>query len=161
MKLIFTASEANHAANEWHANCGPMSLAAALMIDLPTVRCFIPGFDAKGYTNPTMMEAALATAGILYNRTTKLKTQVPCEGLNRIQWEGPWLEPGVPAGAAYGYTHWIAYAEGHVFCSAVGLIGWVPIIEWRDLVAKVCREEIKRCTGWHITHHYNFEVLAK
>jgi len=161
LKLMFNAADANAANDAWGANCGPLSLAAALALDLPTVRTFIPNFEQKGYTNPTMMEAALVKAGIRYTRTTKLMTQVPCEGLNRIQWEGPWLKPGVPPMAAYGYTHWIAYSEGRVFCSAVVLIGWLPMAEWREEIARVCKEEIKRCTGWHITHHYAFEVLAK
>lgn len=160
MKLMFNAAAANHASDAWGANCGPMSLAAALMLNLETVRTLIPGFEQKGYTNPTMMEKALDKTGIMFNRTARLKSLEPCEGLNRVQWEGPWLKPGVPPMAAYGYTHWIAYANGHVFCSAIGLVGWVPFDQWRIEVQKVCNG-IRRCTGWHITHHYNFEVLAK
>lgn len=161
MKLMFTAKDANAASAEWGANCGPMSLAAALALDLQTVRPLIAGFEEKGYTNPTMMRGALECVGIQYVRTSKLRTQELCEGINRVQWEGPWLRPGVPPIVAYGYTHWIAQSGGKVFCSATGLIGWVPISEWKVLIAKVCRDEIKRCTGWHVTDHYAFEVLAK
>jgi hypothetical protein len=160
MNLLFNAKAAEAAYAEWGANCGPMSLAAALALDLPTVRTMIDGFEGKGYTNPTMMLRALDRAGIKYQRSSKLKTQDLCEGINRLQWEGPWLRPGVPPAAAYGYTHWVAAAEGRVFCTATAVIGWMPRKEWERRIATVC-QEIKRCTGWHVTDHYAFEVLAK
>jgi hypothetical protein len=163
LMLMFNAAEANAAQEEWGANCGPMSLAAALALDLPTVRQLLApvGFEGKGYTNPTMLEAALTRAGINFTRKTGLYTSALAEGISRIQWEGPWLKKGVPFGVAYRHTHWVAHCQGKVLCTATGLINWLPIAEWRDLVGKVCREEIPHCTGWHATHHYTFEVLAK
>ncbi len=161
MKLNFTEADSDRANTDWGANCGPHSLAAALWLDLSTVRDFMPEFAAKGFTTPTMIEAALDRAGIRYERTTKLRTTDLCEGISRIQWDGPWLKPGVPFGAAYQKTHWVAHSSGFVFCTAIWApFGWTPIADWRKLVVDCC-QEIKACTGWHVTHHYAFEVLAK
>jgi hypothetical protein len=160
MRLNFTEQDSERASAEWGANCGPHALAAALWLDLSTVRDLMPDFEDKGYTTPTMMESALKAAGINHTRTTKLRTSELCEGISRIQWEGPWLKPGVPFAAAYHHTHWVAQAGGFVFCTAVPLFGWIPIETWRRVVGVVC-QDIKNCTGWHATHHYAFDVLAK
>lgn len=159
MKLLFTEADSDAANGEWQANCGPHSLAAALALDLPTARTLMPEFESKGYTNPTMMKAALDRAGINYVVTKGLKTLDLCEGISRVQWEGPWLKPGVPVGAAYYHTHWIASACDQVLCTCTA-IDWFPAVAWRKHLETVCAG-IPRCTGWHITHHYAFEVLAK
>jgi hypothetical protein len=159
VKLHFTEEQSDLANAEWGANCGPHSLAAALALDLETARRFMPEFAGKGYTNPTMMAAALARVGVTPVITKGLKTRDLCEGISRIQWEGPWLKPGVPAGAAYYHTHWVASACDMVLCTCTA-IAWLPAITWRQHLTGVCAT-ISRCTGWHITHHYAFEVLAK
>jgi hypothetical protein len=159
MKLLFDDAAFTLANGLWHVNCGPGSLAAALALDLETVRQLMPEFEGKGYTNPTMIEQALGRAGIVFRRTKGLVTDVLCEGINRVQWSGPWLKPGVPAGAAYQRTHWVAAAQGMVFCTC-SAIAWIPLAAWRAHMHTVC-STIPRCDGWHVTHHYAFDVLAK
>lgn len=161
MKLNFTEEDSIRAFDEWGANCGPHSVAAALWLDLSTVRDLMPEFHGRGYTTPTMIEAVLTRTGINYQRTTKLKTVDLCEGINRIQWEGPWLKPGVPFAAAYHKTHWVAQCDGMVYCSATPFFTWAPVETWKRYLASVVIEQIKNCTGWHVTHHYAFDVLAK
>ena len=168
MKLRFTEDDSAEANCAWGANCGPHAVAAALMLTLDQVRpLFAPKFEEKfrergyGFTNPTMMGNALALAGVHVKLTKALRTQELCEGINRIQWEGKWLNPGVPPIVAYGHTHWVAAAAGHVFCTAAPLIqcDWLPERKWRARIATVCLQE--NFTGWHVTHHYAFPVKAK
>jgi hypothetical protein len=160
MKLMFTEVDTDVAFNEWGANCGPHALAAALWLTLDLARALMPDFESRGFTNPSMMGDALGRAGIPFTLKKGLYTSSLCEGINRIQWSGPWLKPGVPFGAAYEKTHWIAAAGGFVYCTATDGFGWKPESQWREAVAKECRT-FPRCDGWHITHHYAFEVLAK
>jgi hypothetical protein len=54
-----TLDDLARANDEWGANCGPGALAAIMDLTLDEVRPHLPGFEAKRYTNPTMMFAAL------------------------------------------------------------------------------------------------------
>lgn len=161
MILRYTAEDSDRAIEEWGANCGPHSIAAACALTLDAVRALLPGFEGRGYTNPTMMELALMRAGVPFKCVRGLYTSTLCEGINRIQWEGRWLEKGVPIGAAYAKTHWVAQAAGFVLCTACVSDFWLPERKWREDVSRICREEIKGCTGWHVTHHYAFPSPAK
>lgn len=109
MTLPFTEEESESANDTWGANCGPHSVAAALMLTLDQVRpLFAPTFEQKfrergyGFTNPTMMGNALAFARVPFTLTKNLRTQDlrSREGICRIQWEGPWLKPGAGKGGA-------------------------------------------------------------
>ena len=104
-----------------------------------------------------MMGAALKRLGTAYELTKGLKTATLCNGINRIQWEGPWLKPGVPPAAAYKHTHWVAHWAGWVLCTAVESYRWVPVAWWAE-VLKHSGE------AWHVTHHYELptspEILA-
>lgn len=159
MKMKFTMKDSMLANTDWGANCGPHSLAAALAVDLATIRKLMPDFEGKGYTNPTMLRRVLDNVGMEYELTKGLKTREVCEGINRVQWEGPWLNPGVPPRVAYFQTHIVAAAADMVFCTCTS-IGWVPVDEWRAHLDEIVPAWPK-CTGWHITHHFKFEVLAK
>lgn len=172
MKLPFTEEESETAHDTWGANCGPHSVAVALMLSLDQVHpLFAPKFDETfrtrgyGFTNLTMMGNALALARVPFQLEKNLKTQDLREGICRIQWEGPWLKPGVPPIVAYGHTHWIACTETHVFCTAIPLFdfdcdyGWVTLEVWRNLIEVLCVRE--KFSGWHITHRYAFPVRAK
>jgi hypothetical protein len=159
VKLFFTEEDSQRANDEWGANCGPHSLAAAIGCTLDRAHELLPTFDYKRYVNPTMMACALVMADIDYVLSKGLRTPVLCEGLNRIQWEGKWLRPGVPARVAYGYTHWVAHVKGWVFCTCMPIRLWITEQEWRESIAEVCQRN--KSDGWHVTHHYAFEVKER
>jgi hypothetical protein len=146
LTLPFTGAESEAAFEEWRATCGPHAIAAATGISLDEVRESLS--DYRGFMSPTQVEASLTVLGLPFRRTAHLRTKALCGGLNRIQWEGPWLNPGVPAAVAYKHTHWVAHRNGWVLCTAVTEPPtWIPLLAW--------------CTGleelnfpWHITHHY-------
>lgn len=132
MQVRFTLDDAVRAADEWGANCGPGALAAVLGITLDQVRPLIYGFDTKRYTSPSMMFAALKASRRAWKKT---EAPWPKHGLARVQWHGPWMNPGVPVRARYRHTHWVGAHEGdaghHIFdinCICVG--GWVHFEEW-------------------------------
>jgi hypothetical protein len=112
----FTEHDAQAAFDDWGCNCGPSSLAFALQIGLDKVRGKIPGFEAKRYTSPTMMKAALANLGREFKRIKNADGEVTIPtmfsphgiSLVRVQWCGPWTKKGANPKWAYRQTHWIA-----------------------------------------------------
>lgn len=143
--LAFSRADSDAANEAWGANCGPHSLAAALGLTLAQVRPHLGAF--RGWMSPTMIARALASLGAPYRLRQGLRTSTLCPGISRVQWEGPWLDPGVPPAAAYAHTHWVAHVGGWVLCSVVDPSGWVAIADWGNAL----RRENRR---WHITHHY-------
>jgi uncharacterized protein (DUF433 family) len=110
----FTFADFERANQEWSANCGPGALAAILNLTLVEARPhFGPGWP--GYTNPTAMRSALLSSGcrftVLQRGFSGYPLPWPRYGLARIQWEGPWTQPGVPMRARYRYTHWVGTAR--------------------------------------------------
>lgn len=167
MKTAFTLEDATRAYDEWGANCGPGALAGVLGLTLDQVRPHMGDFERKGYTNPTLMFAALRSLGVKYHRVDFITTEGqprrhwPARGLVRIQWEGPWTKPGVPMAARYRHTHWIGAAKGPL--DDVGIFdincinngsGWVALADWeRIIVPHILREcEPKASGAWHQTH---------
>jgi hypothetical protein len=154
----FTPDDAQRAWEAWGCNCGPTALAAMTDRTLEEVRPHLQGFDAKRYMNPTMMFDALESLGVPFRR---VGTEWPRYGLARIQWEGPWTEPGVPMKARYRYTHWVAgwhagpkgYGVFDVNAMATGS-GWSRREVWeRQIVPWILREAVPRANGrWHVTH---------
>lgn len=173
LMLRFTRDDAEAAAVAWGCNCGPAALAAMLNKTLNEVRPHIPDFDKKRFTNPTMMHVALRSLG------ADVQTGVappwgseafpsngagwPKDGLARIQWEGSWMNPGVPIPARYARTHWVGVraiwsgagmTQVSIFdinCLCVG--GWVPLGEWSGQVVPWLWKELGiKATGWHVTH---------
>lgn len=154
--LNFTEAQSTAANEAWGANCGPHALAAALDIGLEFARALMPGFEARGFTNPTMMGIALTIgmAGKGFQLDKNLYTSELREGICRVQWEGPWLRHPM---ASYAHTHWIAVVGDYVYCTACGF-GWQSQELWRLQIAKLCREN--GYDGWHITHRYQFPSPA-
>lgn len=162
--LRFTAADADIAHAGWGCNCGPAALAAVCGLTLDDVRLAIDrGFPRRGYINPSQMFDAIECAGwefrgyALDSRTQVL--DLPNFGVARIQWEGPWTEPGWPITARYRYTHWVAGQkvmpkEWRVFdINAMELGGWIGDIEWRRMIVPAIVRIIPRASGkWHITH---------
>ena len=61
MLTPFTKEDAKRAYDEWGANCGPGAVAVIMGISLDDVRPIMAaeGFEAKHYTNPSMMNAVV------------------------------------------------------------------------------------------------------
>lgn len=145
--LHFTEADSDKAFIEWKASCGPHSIAAACGISLDAVRAVLPIF--KGWMSPTMVGETLRALGRVYHLQKGLKTAELCNGINRIQWEGDWLKPGVPARVAYFHTHWVAHFNGGVLCTACTHAEWISVEEW-----KFHHLRVDPISPFHITHHY-------
>ena len=152
----FTCADADRAYAEWGANCGPGALAAVTGMTLEQVRPIIPGFDLKHYTSPAMMNEALRATGKSWR---KIGAIWPDHGLVRVQWEGPWTDPGVPMRARYRHTHWVGAAKSggdigifDINCMNNGN-GWVSREDWETIIVPYLTSAIPRATGkWHLTH---------
>lgn len=168
----FSAAEADKAYEDWGCNCGPAALAAILGLTLDEAHVLIPDFDGKRYTNPTMMFKALEAARREYTgRTYKVDsatTEFPHYGLVRIQWNGPWTQPGVPMAARYRYTHWVgAQRSQWTMPDNVGIFdincinngtGWCALRDWEAVIVPVITEQYRRADGrWCITHAIEVE----
>jgi hypothetical protein len=150
----FTEEDARAAHDAWGCNCGPTALAFALQTTLEVVRPAIPDFEARGYTSPTMMRAALGTLDRGFDAVRSpavedmhrfpFATEWTPRALVRVAWSGPW--DGMRwAGRA---SHWIvAYLEGHehrVFdCNG----GIMPFARWRDEIAPLLIASVKNANG--------------
>ena len=159
----FTADDADRAYDEWGANCGPGAIAAICGLTLDELRPHMGNFESKRYTNPTLMWQVLRSIGIRFSyRGGHLgKTNFPKYGLCRVQWEGPWTQPGVPPRAAYRHTHWIGAAIdpdkglGIFDINAISNgSGWCSFPDWNNvLVPAILKECVPRATGgWFLTH---------
>jgi hypothetical protein len=131
-KARFSRDEAQAAAEAWGANCGPGALAAVLDKTLNDVRPFLGEFEKKGYMSPTMMYMALRALNILWLKGFESE---PRNALWRVQWGGPWMNPGVPIKARYWHTHWIAarMIAGEIYIFDINAIcagGWITQKEW-------------------------------
>jgi hypothetical protein len=167
----FTIDDAHRAFDDWGANCGPGAIAAMVGMTLDELRPHMGDFESKRYTNPTLMFHVLRSVGAQWS-CNKLGDKCggatctfvgwPKFGLARVQWEGPWTQPGVPMRARYRYTHWV----GTAFSSdgkKVGIFdincmnngsGWVSSDDWKAVIVPWLLGELyKRANGlWHITH---------
>lgn len=171
LPLCFTAEDADDAFDEWGANCGPGAIAAILGMSLAELRPWMGDFEQKHYTNPTLMWDVLGRLGIRY-RLSRDKVDGYCRswpayGLARIQWMGPWTEPGVPARAAYRHTHWVGVhwpdAKQAPAIFDINLIesgGWASVGDWAGILVpwllKECEPKANGC--WAITH--SVEITA-
>jgi len=173
----FTVDDAQRAYDVWGCNCGPGALAAILGLTLDQVRPHLGDFEAKRYTNPTLMKSALVSLGAKWSLTSlgqrRCGWQVnylgwPRYGLARIQWEGPWTKPGVPIAARYRHTHWVGSMQGAI-SDRYGIFdinclnngsGWVSADDWRDVLVPWLLSECEpKADGrWHITHAIEIEI---
>ncbi|HUW08392.1 MAG TPA: hypothetical protein VM537_01625 [Anaerolineae bacterium] len=153
----FSTDDADRAFNEWGANCGPGAIAAICGLTLDEVRGHMGDFESKGYTNPTLLYAALDSIGVRYQKLRPVAW--PGYGLVRVVWEGPWAAPNVPARAWYRHTHWIGTAvvagDRGIFdinCMNNG-VGWVAFTAWSSNIAPfLARQEPKATGEWHIVN---------
>lgn len=150
--LRFTADQAAQANEEWGANCGPHSIAAACGLTLDEVRAKLVNF--RGWMNPTQITETLGALGRFGSIKKGNMGGWIGNGIHRIQWEGPWMNPGVPARVAYKHTHYIAafleptaVGGGWILCTAICPWAWVHIDEWH-------KQTEARGDKWHVTHHW-------
>jgi len=142
----FNWDDADKAAREWGANCGPGAIAAVLDKKIDEIRPFMGDFEKKHYTNPKLMLEILNKMGVKF---WKPRAQTwPRNGLIRIQWEGPWTDLGVPLRKRYRHTHWVASRwigiDIFIFdinCICVG--GWVHVGEWEKKVVPWLLKEVE------------------
>lgn len=167
--LRFTLADAERASDEWGCNCGPSALAAITGRTLDEIRPLMGDFERKRYTNPTLMFESLRRTAVPFWTIES----PPTHGLCRIQWEGPWTEPGVPIRVRYRHTHWIAlqnprhasmldqiHRDAGVFdINAMNSGGWISYADWAtSLVPWLLKEAVPRANGrWHITHRIEVE----
>lgn len=172
--LHITRDSALTASEQWGANCGPGALCALTGLDHDGLRPFMrfAGFEGKGYTNPTMMQMVLDNLYIPWRLTYRGDAPLACPndvfprwGLVRVQWVGPWTDPGRPMRARYRHTHWVAsYIENcalWVFdINAIhGNRDWICYRDWADfLVPWLMSEVCPKATGWWPTHAYEISV---
>jgi hypothetical protein len=137
------------------------------------IRPHLGDFERKGYMNPTLMTDSLRSLGVRYKQTFRSDNAVkngsvpwPQWGLVRIQWGGPWTEPGVPMRVRYRHTHWVAarrtrkivgttlYYQDVFDVNAMCAGGWVSAIEWAtQIVPWLLRECQPKASGdWWPTH---------
>lgn len=158
MALRFTLEDAQRASQDWGANCGPGAIAAIMGMTLDEVRPYLGDFEKKRYTNPTLMNEILKRIGRFHSPLKTLSW--PQHGLARIQWHGPWMAAGVPIGARYRQTHWVA--SRHSDRNGIGIFdinamesgGWISLENWAGtLVPWLLKEAVPRADGkWSITH---------
>lgn len=158
----FSRDDAQVAADLWGFNCGPGALCAVLGMTPAEVRPLMVDFEAKRYTNPTLMRDVLNRARAHYRqvyRSDDPSGRMPkiAYGLMRVQWGGPWTRPGVPMAARYRHTHWVALRNwsGDVFdINAICAGGWLRAGEWESqLVPWLCNECVPKWDGtWWPTH---------
>jgi hypothetical protein len=162
--LRFTETDAERASDQWGCNCGPSALAAITGRTLDEIRPLMGDFERKRYTNPTLMFDSIKRTAVPYWTVDC----PPTHGLCRVQWEGPWTEPGVPIRVRYRHTHWIGiqnprhssmmnqiHQEARIFdINAMCVGGWIPYAEWAtSLVPWLLKQCEPKANGrWHITH---------
>lgn len=174
LKPRFTYDDAAHAADVWGCNCGPAAVAAICRLTLDELRPHLGDFEKKRYTNPTLMWQILRNIGVAFEvsfpaspiREAPFAGVWPRFGLARIQWSGPWLNPGVPVAARYRHTHWVGacnLGEGSGLREAVGIWdvnclnngdGWVSLGNWSELAVPAILKQCypKASGGWYVTH---------
>lgn len=155
----FDESDAKRAFDEWGSNCGPGAIAGVLGMTLDEIRPHLGDFERKGYTNPLLMWDILRRLGIVYTVNTRAPVWWPAYGLARVQWHGPWTEPGRPARVAYRHTHWVGVAGGDTLdvgifdINAMNSGGWISVSDWAGtLVPWLMEDEPRWNRRWSLTH---------
>lgn len=166
LKVRFTLDDSDAASEQWGFNCGPAALCAVLDMTPQELRPHLIDFEQKRYTNPSLMEAVLQNLNIDYRKYYRSDLPpipqldpYPRLGLVRIQWAGPWTNPGVPMRARYRQTHWVAArgepSKREIFdVNALRDGGWLPFRIWSEqCVPWIIKNCVPKGTGeWWPTH---------
>lgn len=154
MKIPYTVEESETANREWMASCGHHSIASAAGVSLADVKAACS--KLCGWMSPTMIEETLLALGCRYSVVKGKFSGKPASRINerwimRVQFEGSWLKPGVPAGAAYQRTHYIAAGDGLVMDTMRHSNVLCTAEEWENLQAENVAK-VKSATGYYFTH---------
>jgi hypothetical protein len=155
----FSLEDAQQAHEKWGYSCGPCALAFALGITLDQLHEKTPVFDGKGYANPTMVRAAMSAMGVRHIEDRTLSMFADKIAVVRVQWSGPWTQPGTNPKWSYQYTHWICYwlEDGREMVFDVNA-GIVDFAEWKRVTVPAIVATIPRATGgWKQTHVWRLE----
>jgi len=157
--LRFDSADIEAAHQKWRCNCGPAALAACIGMTPDEVRPYLGDFERRGYMNFTMMEQAVERAGFHIENS---ESTWPKHGLVRIQFGGPWTEPGANPKWASIHTHWVAAKlvsskrplpsfDGPWVFDVNG--GWMRPEEWESELLPLLGKKDKRADGtWEPTH---------
>lgn len=126
MTELYTPPDTEAAADAWGANCGPMSLAAALAVPVDDVRHAVskvqpshqrsllgePSATFPGYMGQGDLRRAVVTMGARFGREWEPFVPRSCNPIGpvlvMVNWSGPWDGTrGAPV-----YRHVIAYRRG-------------------------------------------------
>ncbi len=114
--INFEQDDAVKAWENWGCNCGPVALAAVTGYTLDEIRPHLSKFETRmkvnRYMSPTDMANSIDEMQWVKDdhrgdEQTRVPDAFPILGLVRVQWCGPWTEPGQNPRWAYGHTHWI------------------------------------------------------
>ena len=139
----------------WGANCGPTALAAFLRMKVAEVRPFVEavqGGKFLGYMNAGHMVSAIRQAGREPWRVDYSRGEVrwPKErGVCLLQFDGPWLESGVPFKARFKYTHFVAATRDGALIYDGNANAWMDQAFWNEKIMRVLQRDFRRATGWY------------
>ncbi len=154
MSLPYTSQESAAAHAEWKASCGHHSIAAACNIPLNKVKEACP--KLTGWMSPTMVSQTLEKLGKCPRcyKENKTMNQPPDHivAICRLQYEGRWMEPGVPMAARYKETHYVAIVGGALVMDTTHdtniLLPWERWKSWAD---EYTATRPRKSTGWHFS----------
>ncbi len=174
--LPYTLLQSETARRGWKAACGHHSIAATgLSLESILAASVVEGIPLKGWMNPTMIFDTLdALPGITY-LDQELQPPPPLatsaeitthrhnalgghsRQILRLQFEGTWMAPHVPAGARYQRTHYIALLHGFIMDPLIDAQMLIPVATWLSEAhaggpAYLAETSFKGTTGWHFTH---------
>lgn len=171
--LPYTLLESAQAHAEWNAMCGHHSIAAAVGVGLDAIRD--AGVPLKGWMSPTMITRTLEALHVQFTQRHLSPARSPANVLSapspqilRMQFEGSWMRPGVPVGAQYQRTHYIALfgpPEQPALimdpllnaCGIHAVDDWLAKARTPDYLAE---SSFKGTTGWHFTHTWRLGASA-
>lgn len=165
----FSAADLDRANEAWGCNCGPGAIAALCGLTPDELRPHLGDFEAKRYTNPTLMFDILRRlevfCGVVWRRSYPNEV-APRYGLVRVQWHGPWMREGVPMAARYRHTHWIGVAhrdgEAGVFdinAMANGT-GWVRKADWLGFIVPAILDHCVPGADGGLSYTHSIEIKA-
>lgn len=144
------------------ASCGHAALAAITGREVKDVwHSARLAFEARQYVSAPAMEDALSLVVSRLNWRHGSSARVfPVRGLVLIQWEGPWMAPGLPFGAQLARTHWIAVdrTDAGEMIYDINQDGWRMTADWERATVPQIIATIKRATGaYHVRKAYEVQ----